>query len=76
MILYTKDIIIWKKKIFIDPQKFNITACWLKLPLKIKRSKFFAVRNDMQKISFRKLFTERGFCELKTYDIKDMLLCT
>ena len=45
-----------------------------KLSLKINKSKFFAVNNKMQKISFWKLFTEKSFCELKTYDVKDMLL--
>ena len=74
MTLLFKDIVLsYGKKIFADLQKFKYYSLSAKSSLKIKRSKFFGVNNDMQNISFWKLFTERSFCKLKAYNINDML---
>ena len=51
------------KQIFIDFQKFKHYSLLVKLSVKIKRSEFFAVHNDIQILGFWKLFTERTFCE-------------
>ena len=59
------------KEIFINLQKFKYYSLLAKLPVKIKRSEIFAVKIDMQKLSFWKLFTERNFCG-KKYKIKDL----
>ena len=52
-----------QKQIFIDSQKFKYYSLLVKLSVKIKRSEFFAVHNDIQILCFWKLFTERTFCE-------------
>ena len=48
------------KQIFIDFQKFKHYSLLVKLSVKIKRSEFFAVHNDIQILGFWKLFTEKN----------------
>ena len=47
---------------------FKWCSLWSKSPVKIKRTDFFAINNDMQKLSFWKLFTERGVPGKKVID--------
>ena len=50
---------------FIDIQKFKCYSLWSKLTVKIKRSQYFAVNHNIQKLSFRKVSTESSFTRKK-----------
>ena len=64
MTLLCKNVVLshGEKKI-IDLIKVKYYSFLAKLSLKTKRSKSFAVNNEIQKIGFWKLFTEMSFCE-------------
>ena len=53
------------KESFIDIQKFKCYSLWSKLTVKIKRSQYFAVNHNIQKLSFRKVSTESSFTRKK-----------
>lgn len=53
------------KESFIDIQKFKCYRLWSKLTVKIKRSQYFAVNHNIQKLSFRKVSTESSFVRKK-----------
>ena len=53
------------KESFIDIQKFKCYRLWSKLTVKIKRSQYFAVNHNIQKLSFRKVSTESSFARKK-----------
>ena len=63
-------ILSHEKQIFIYLRKFKCYSLLSKLLIKIKRSDFFTINNNMQKLNSWKLFTKSSFCNKQLMKLK------